>query len=149
MGWHCPDRFHVPPRINKTEAYMREFGFGDRSIVELPGCPRGLLGVLNENRISKRVFSLVWTLCGDGTKAKKGGGAEWAPCFIMWTVSHYGSREVLGVRPWSPRPGGVQAKLTQKYSLAFIDFSVFSQPLGWGQRKKTTTCFFINDAFCR
>ena len=57
MVSHFPAGFHFPPRINKTEAYMGEFEFGDRSIVELLWWPRGLIGVPYDKYISKHVFS--------------------------------------------------------------------------------------------
>lgn len=59
--------------------------------------------------------------------------------FTSWALASSG-----GKKP--ERPGQVASRLS---GVAFqLDSSLFSHPLGRGQRKKTT-CFFINDALCR
>lgn len=141
MAWHLPESFKFSQELTKQKL-MWGSSCGDALVAKGPSwCPWW------QPHKQARIL-LVSTPNVDGTGDKEGGRAEWVPGEQFHTT---GLRRSGGWRgdPGVPALGGLQARLNSEAQHGFHTFSVFLYLLGWGQRGEKTTCFFINDAFCR
>lgn len=114
--------------------------------MEILWWPRDLFGVPYENHINKHIFFFLpeppVLMAQEKRKEEE---------LIGWLVNSFtrGPRAVLGGETLDPRLGGLQARLASEAQPGFHRPFRVLLPTWMRPKGKTTTCFFINDAFCR